>query len=159
MTKFILRSTFSKMMVSMSVRDSTPRASKRQRSTRIYQILSEHRIALSVLGTDYDNYIVGHGMMGLKGESKADEPLVDELLLLIANGSSGIPRVFSVRVTRLTLDITPLSSLFLFNSSPASYWVAFRKIPADAASMAAVTKLLETNKVTKEFDIIDHSSC
>ncbi|XP_003744729.1 uncharacterized protein LOC100898997 [Galendromus occidentalis] len=67
----------------------------------------EHRIALSILGTDYDNYLVGHGMLGLK----------------------------------------------------ATYFTAFRKLPADPAVMAAADKILQKNKVTRDFQIIDHSSC
>ena len=41
----------------------------------------------------------------------------------------------------------------------ASYFVAFRKLPVDPAAMAAANKILEKNKGTKEFDLIDHSSC
>ncbi|OQR77493.1 hypothetical protein BIW11_07062 [Tropilaelaps mercedesae] len=79
----------------------------RSHPARFFFKSDEHKIALSVLGTDYDNWAVAHGMLGLKD----------------------------------------------------SYFVATRKLPLEGAALGDIENVLNKNQVSKDFVIIDHSSC
>ncbi|XP_022653636.1 uncharacterized protein LOC111247224 isoform X2 [Varroa destructor] len=79
----------------------------RSHPARFFFKADQHRIALSVLGTDYNNWAVAYGMLGLK----------------------------------------------------ESYFVAARKLPLDDAALTDVESIISKNQVSKDFTVVDHSSC